>query len=118
MKLFKGCIPEKNVNVSKFGVGAILACMFMFNSLNAAEYSGLLHSPFIQKVKCELKCTSNGAGGSDCVFVPAGCNNKSDLKLPNSRLDSVTNPKLSNPKLVNPKRNLLPGDHFQPKKIK
>ena len=118
MKLFRCSNPKINVRVSKLRTGAILVCLFSFNSLYAAEYSGLLNSPFIKKVKCEFKCKPDGNGGTICEFLPVGCNSSNNLNLPNSKIDKLTNPKLTNPKLINPKRNLLPGDQFQSKPVK
>jgi len=67
---------------------------------------------------CDLVCKDMKTALQECVWKPKGCNNKNQLDLPSNKLDRLTNPQLVNPQLINPKRQVVPGDQFNPKKIK
>lgn len=114
MKLFERNKLVSNFKSTVFIAGTFFVCITSFNTLHADGFKGGI---FQQKVKCELKCTPQGQG-TYCVFVPEGCNNARGLEIPNKRLDQVTNPRMVNPRLINPKRKFLPGDQFQPNKLK
>ena len=71
---------------------------------------------------CELVCKEVETALAECVFVPKGCNNKDNSKVPGKK-PNIINPGLLNPGLIIPKDQfkpknpeiILPGDAFKPK---
>ncbi len=106
-----------------FIAGALFIYVASFNALYADGLKGGFNNgAFKSKGSCNLKCTpidpKQPKGVEECVWVPAGCNNKAGkLGIPNSQLQQLINPQLVKPQLIIPKRNFIPGDQFQPKKL-